>query len=272
MKYKITHTTTYSYSDPVSICQNQVHLTPRDGTRQSCHYHRLTVHPSPSELGKRVDYFGNHLNYFSINEAHRKLSVTATSRVELHPAQPLDAASTAPWETVRDNLSADVSQPGLEARQFIFQSPYIGCFPELIEYARASFTPARPILQAALDLTARIHGDFKFDSKATTVHTPLEEVLKIRRGVCQDFAHVQIGCLRAIGLPARYVSGYLRTLPPPGKPRLVGADASHAWLAVYCGPLGWIDCDPTTSHLPGAATTAMSVPSRASFSVAARIR
>jgi transglutaminase-like putative cysteine protease len=250
MNYKITHTTTYAYSDIVPVCHNEVHLAPRDGIHQTCRYHRLLIKPVPSTAGKRLDYFGNQLHHFSIHEGHRKLILKAISKVEVRPHSPPPACESPPWDSVGEVLRCDLRPAALEAIQFIFDSSYVRRSPEITDYARPSFPPDRPILEAVLDLTNRIHGDFRYDSKATTVHTPLEEVLRLRAGVCQDFAHVEIGCLRSLGLPARYVSGYLRTLPPPGRPRLVGADASHAWLAVYCGPLGWVDVDPTNDVLP----------------------
>jgi transglutaminase-like putative cysteine protease len=249
MKYKITHTTRYLYSEAVPVCRNHVHLTPRDGPRQSCREFRLLIDPAPSNAGRRVDYFGNHVNYFSILEAHQSLSVTARSKVEVGPARPLAAAETTPWENVVQRSRSDVTLTGLEAFQFTFDSPNVMRSESLAAFARDSFTPQRPVLEAALDLTSRIHEQFAYDAHATTIHTPLDEVMAQRRGVCQDFAHVQIGCLRSLGLPARYVSGYLRTEPPPGKPRLVGADASHAWISVYCGDLGWVDLDPTNDAL-----------------------
>lgn len=250
IKYKITHTTTYTYGEPVLVCQNELRLTPRDSRLQMCRQHRLIIKPHPAVSGRRLDYFGNLLNYFSIEESHRRLAVTATSRVEIRPPDLPDPAQTIPWELMRDGLPRDLSRPGLEAIQFRVNSPGAAATPALRDYASASFPAGRPILEAALDLTGRIHREFKYDPTATTVSSPLHEVFQLRRGVCQDFAHVEIGCLRSLGLPARYVSGYLRTLPPPGRPRLVGADASHAWLSVYCGDAGWIDLDPTNNVLP----------------------
>ena len=160
------------------------------------------------------------------------------------------AQATPPWESVRALLEQDHSPPGLEARQFVYDSHYVKASPALAAYAAPSFPANRPVLEAARDLTRRIHQDFQYDPKATTVATPIQEVLEHRRGVCQDFAHLQIGCLRALGLSARYISGYLRTVPPPGQERLVGVDASHAWLSVYCPGWGWVDLDPTNDLIP----------------------
>jgi transglutaminase-like putative cysteine protease len=252
MKYRVTHTTTYSYTEPVPICHNQVYLTPRDLPHQTCRLHKLIIKPRPATMGKRWDYFGNQLNYFSLHDGHHRLTVTAHSKVVIRPRRARNPAESAPWEQVVEGLRHDTTLAGLDAYQFVFDSPYVAASPELAAYTRISFQSARPLLDAVLDLNRRVHTDFRYDTTATTVNTPLGEVFRIRRGVCQDLAHVQIGCLRSIGLAARYVSGYLRTIPPAGRPRLVGADASHAWLSVYCGSLGWIDVDPTNNSLPSA--------------------
>ena len=252
MKYRITHTTTYSYTEAVPICHNQVYLTPRDLPHQTCRSHKLVIKPQPATIGKRWDYFGNQLNYFSIHEGHHRLTVTAQSKVMIRPRPKRNPAESPPWEQVAESLRHDTTSTGLAAYQFVFDSPHVTASPDLAAYARLSFEPGRPLLDAVFDLTNRIHIDFRYDTTATTVNTPLGEVFRIRRGVCQDLAHIAIGCLRSIGLAARYVSGYLRTSPPSGRPRLIGADASHAWLSVYCGPLGWIDVDPTNNSVPSA--------------------
>ncbi|MGE0759161.1 MAG: transglutaminase N-terminal domain-containing protein [Pirellulaceae bacterium] len=251
MKYKVTHTTTYEYTAMVSVSQNIARLTPRPTPLQTCSYHRLQVTPPPQQTGKRTDYFGNSVATFTILQAHRRMAVTAVSKVAVVGRPPSGYEASLPWDRVRDSLAVDHTRAGLDAHQFCFPSPHVPASAALGEYARASFPPGRPLVEAILDLTMRIHSDFKYDPAATTVSTPIDEVFQRRRGVCQDLAHVQIGCLRALGLAARYVSGYLRTYPPPGKPRLVGADASHAWIAVYGGGLGWIDIDPTNNSLPG---------------------
>lgn len=250
MKYRITHTTKYVYGDVVPVCHNEVLLTPREDVGQKCESHRLLIRPEPADASDRVDYFGNRLRCFSILEAHRGLNVTATTQLQVSPRAVFDPAASPPWETVREELRADLGPRGLANYQFVFDSPRIRAGGIAADYANKSFPPKRPIAEAVLDLTKRIHDDFVYDPKATTVNTTLQEVFAARRGVCQDFAHVQIACLRSLGLAARYVSGYLRTLPPPGKPRLVGADASHAWVAVCCGSAGWIDFDPTNNVVP----------------------
>jgi transglutaminase-like putative cysteine protease len=249
MNYQISHVTTYEYHEIVATCQNIVRLAPRALPRQTCHNHRLLVRPTPTSLNRRTDYFGNPVTYFSISEGHRKLSITSMSRVEVRTMGQLSPADSPAWETIRDRLPEDHGAHATNNFQFCFDSPHIARSAELAAYGQASFGPGRPILEAVVELTSRIYADFTYDKQATTVHTPLVEVFAKRRGVCQDLAHVEIGCLRSLGLAARYVSGYLRTLPPPGQPRLVGADASHAWVAVYCGPLGWIDVDPTNDAI-----------------------
>lgn len=247
MKYKVRHTTKYTYSDPVPISQTQVRLVPREMPGQHCSHHRLIVTPAPTDRGRRVDYCGNSVDYFSITEPHRSLTVTAHSHVEVHPVPDTRPETSPPWETVARSMGHELSPEGLDACQFVFDSPRVAVSEALARFAQPSFEPDRPILDAARDLTTRIHETFTYDPKATSVRTELHTVLKHRRGVCQDFAHVEIGCLRSLGLAARYVSGYLRTEPPPGKPRLVGADASHAWVSIYCGQAGWISMDPTTN-------------------------
>jgi transglutaminase-like putative cysteine protease len=209
----------------------------------------LVIHPTPATRTERIDYFGNLLCFFTVQEPHKELVVEARSEVTAEPNAP-QPQSTLSWEEVAASLSSDRSPAGLDAYQFAFESPRIRMRPEFASYALESFTPGRPMQEALLDLMARIHNDFRFDSKSTNVRTPPEEAFRKRRGVCQDFAHVQIACLRSLNLAARYVSGYLRTYPPPGKPRLVGADASHAWLSAYCPGSGWLDVDPTNNVVP----------------------
>ena len=252
MTYRVMHTTTYFYGKLVSLCHNLVHLTPRSGGRQTCRRNELEVTPAPTLVREQVDYFGNRMTYFTVEEPHDRLTVRATSAVEVTPSAPPAAVATPPWESVRQLLEQDRGPEALDAYQFVFDSPYVKASPELAGYAAPSFPPDRPVLEAALDLMRRIHQDFRYDATATTLTTPVQEVLELRRGVCQDFAHLQIGCLRSLGLAARYLSGYLRTQPPPGQPPLVGADASHAWLSVYCPGHGWVDLDPTNDQVPSA--------------------
>ena len=245
MKYRIVHQTTYTYSASVPICHNIVHLAPREHSRQTCRFYRLSIQPRPATIGRQTDFFGNHLTLFSLHDGHQELSLRAISQVDVHETKPTDPSESAAWETVRDLVRSDASEDCFAALPFLFESPHARWSQPIAEYAQQSFPPGRPILSAVQELTERIHTDFRYDPKATRVTTTVDEVFQLRRGVCQDFAQLEVACLRSVGLPARYVSGYLRTLPPPGKPRLVGADASHAWVGVFAGELGWVDFDPT---------------------------
>jgi transglutaminase-like putative cysteine protease len=251
-RFLITHRTRYRYSDPVAICQNQVMMVPRDLPRVRCHDTLMTIEPEPTLSHSHVDYYGNLVHTFSIESAHRELSVVVASDVEVTATSFPPADKTSRWEMARDSISSGGDSQWFEASEFRNPSPMIALGKTFASYASQSFTAARPILDAALDLTKRIHREFKYDTSATNVDTSAEHAFGLRAGVCQDFAQIQIACLRSIGLPARYVSGYLRTLPPQGKPRLVGADHSHAWLSLYAGhELGWIDFDPTNACIVG---------------------
>lgn len=246
--YTITHTTTYHYAQPVSLCQNVSHLAPRFCEWQEAQPHVLTIAPDPAVLEERVDYFGNPVQYFTVQETHRELTVTVEHRIGVDSRPLPDPLATAPWETVRDRLAAD--REWLDAFPFAFASRYVPLDDRYAAYARESFLPNRPILDAALDLTRRIHADFAYDLQATTLATPVAEVFEKRRGVCQDFAHLQLASLRSLGLAAQYVSGYIHTSTAEGS-QLVGADATHAWLRLFCGDAGWIDLDPTNNQVPG---------------------
>lgn len=250
MLYNITHTTTYAYTEPVSLCHNLVHLKPREAPRQTCHQSQMLVQPEPRGMQQQYDYFGNPIALFTIQEPHKKLAITATHRLEVSPRDAIALLDSPAWETTRDLMKSDRTPATLDAFQFTFDSLYVPRSAELASYAQPSFAAGRPLLDAVQDLTSRIHREFRYDAKATTLATPLADVLKNRRGVCQDFAHLAIGCLRSLGLSARYVSGYLQTQTPAGRPRLVGADASHAWLAVFCPKFGWVDFDPTNNLMP----------------------
>lgn len=248
MKYAITHTTKFGYSDAVPVCHNVVHLQPRTIDNQTCEDFRLLVHPEPFDRQTHEDAFGNPETYFSIEQAHMGLTVTATSEIEVE-AKAM-AESNDAWESVVEQVQDNETDDWLSVYEYAFPTARTQPFPELVDYAKQSFAAGTPILEASKDLTERINKEFVYDARATTVSTPIKEVFALRRGVCQDFAHFQLACFRALGIPARYVSGYLRTYPPPGKERLVGADASHAWVSVYCGEAGWIDLDPTNNLVP----------------------
>lgn len=250
MKYLVQHTTAYRYSEPASLGHSEARLTPRTFARQRCLSSRITVQPQTAAWAEWDDYFGNRVSYFTVEQEHAELTIAACSEVEVAEPQYPAADRTLPWEQVRTELASPRSFESINAAQFLFDSPHVRQEPWVAEYAAPSFPPGRPLLEAVLDLTARIHREFRYTPASTTVSTPIREVFEQRRGVCQDFAHLQIACLRSLGLAARYVSGYLLTDPPPGVPKLIGADASHAWLSVYCPAAGWLDVDPTNNQLP----------------------
>ena len=250
MKYRVRHRTTYDYEDPVSVSHHITRITPRNLPRQACWESYVAILPTPPVTTAHFDYFGNTLTAFTLQEPHERLIVEAHSELEVSAGEPPDFSGSPPWESVSESFAGDPGDEVLNAWQFVFDSQRVRSDPALGGYARESFPAGRPLLAAVLDLTRRIHQDFRFDKKATEVATPVQTFFEKRRGVCQDFAHLQIGCLRSLGLPARYVSGYLRTMPPPGRPRLTGADASHAWCSVWCPGAGWVDFDPTNNCVP----------------------
>jgi transglutaminase-like putative cysteine protease len=250
MRYRVRHLTTYEYSESVSICHNEARLVPRRTPHQRPLGTRLSIEPTASVLVEDGDYFGNVVHFFTLQEAHTRLAVTAMSEVEIAPYEPPVLALSMAWETVRDRARADRSAEGLRALEFSMPSPYIRKARELEEYGAGCFTPKRPLLEAVFELTRKIQAEFEYLPGATTLSTPLHEVLARRQGVCQDFAHLEIGVLRAFGLPACYVSGYVETAPPPGQPKLQGADASHAWMSVWCPGFGYVDFDPTNGCMP----------------------
>ncbi len=252
MKYRLVHRTKYTYTGAVTVSHHLARLAPRTLPGQRCPWHELEIKPEPVGRGVHVDSFGNVTTYFEIEGKHESMEVIAHSLVEVFPTKHPDARFTPPWEQVRDSCQIEKLTPGSEAGAFRFGSPMVPLTKDFAVYAALEFSPGRPILEAVLGLTHRIHKEFKFDPRATDVSTPVSEVLQKRAGVCQDFAHLMLACLRSLGLPARYVSGYLETAPPPGLPRLTGADASHAWVSVFCGEgAGWVDTDPTNDLLPG---------------------
>lgn len=246
MKLRATHATTYLYTEPVSICHTAVHLLPRNERTQHVLDHTLSIVPKPEATFSYKDYFGNDVTCFSIHEPHRTLTVTSASLIEMEPHDLLEPCLTPSWEGARHENWGLSEGAALQAYQFVFPSPRIPTAPEFAEYASASFTGRRPLLEAALDLCHRIHTEFHYDQRATTVATSVREALELKRGVCQDFAHFMIACLRSIGLAARYVSGYLKTGSS------IGGQASHAWVSVYYPGLGWLDLDPTNDQMPSA--------------------
>jgi transglutaminase-like putative cysteine protease len=251
MKLRIVHKSTYHYGEPATTSHHEAHLTPRQSEVQRTITHDIDVTPAPTARRGRLDYFGNRTTYFGLTEPHRKLEVTATSLVETKLAYLPDFNSTPPWESVAHKLRTDLRRDVLQATQMRFASPLVPALNTTLDYAVPSFPKDRPILEGVFDLMHRIHSEFVYDPRATDLSTPLLEVFTLRRGVCQDFAHVMLACLRSLGLAARYTSGYLRTHPQPGQPRLIGADASHAWVTVWVPDQGWIDFDPTNDLVPG---------------------
>ncbi|MSP95924.1 MAG: transglutaminase family protein [Betaproteobacteria bacterium] len=246
MFYRVIHETRYVYASRVAVAQQLLHLTPRELPWQRRVAHAIAIDPQPSETSEHVDYFGNPVCHAVLASPHDTLTVRVESDVSVGSRGSTAALSgSPPWESVRAWLHACDLAPVLEAAEFLFESPHVRFSAGLADYALTSFSAGRPFLDAVLDLNHRIHGDFLFDASAAGVATPIAEVFELRRGVCQDFAHPMTGCLRVLGLPARYVSGYVLTTPPPGHAPLIGVDASHAWVSAYCPAGGWIDFDPT---------------------------
>jgi transglutaminase-like putative cysteine protease len=249
MRYHVLHETEYHYDSVVTLSQQLLHMTPRNSTAQYCEQYSLNISPSPTEHNQYFDYFKNYSDYIAVFTPHELLTVTSSFTVSLQ-RRPYwsELNNSQAWETVAQQL-LDSHHADLDVLGYLYSSPNVKCSKALMAFAMPSFWPGRPLMEAALDLTQRIYQDFEFDPEATNVSTPLDEVLEGKRGVCQDFAHLMIGCMRSLGLACRYVSGYILTTPPEGKERMVGADASHAWVSVYCPTYGWIDFDPTNNCL-----------------------
>ncbi|ARU04859.1 hypothetical protein CCO03_09360 [Comamonas serinivorans] len=231
MLLRIAHDTRYRYAQAIEGAQHIVHLKPPRTPWQQVLSHQLVFDPPPDSHAERIDAFGNHQEWLALQTPHRHFSVSAQAQVRTLPPQP--APSTIGWEAARDSLTYRAGATYDDAAGMVFPSPHIACHADFVAYAQPSFRPGRPLIAAACDLMQRMHGDFRYRSASTSIDTPARESLARREGVCQDFAHVLIACLRSLGLAARYVSGYLLTQPPPGQPRLIGADASHAWVQVY---------------------------------------
>ncbi|WP_372807671.1 transglutaminase N-terminal domain-containing protein [Pontiella sp.] len=248
MIYHLRHLTSFRYTQPVTFVYNTLHLKPRELPWQKVQSFLLEIEPIPTVQTERLDYFGNTATFFMIQSPHDAMKVLAKSVIEVLPRPPA-AQPGIPWDTARRAMRADTTPNGLDAYQYGFASIYAKPMPEARAYVQPSCSPGMTVHAVATELMTRINTDFTFDPKATTVATPVTEVLQNRRGVCQDFAHLMIACLRSIGIAARYMSGYIQTLPPPGQPRLAGADASHAWVAVYCPQAGWLELDPTNNQV-----------------------
>ena len=245
MEYHVRHRTTYRYLQDVSHSWHLAHLRPRVTPLQAVHDSSITLSLESASRVAREDYFRNPCEWFSIDQPHTHLEVLAESRVTVQPAPMRTSRESLSWEEVRQKLESPQDEEGRDAVQYLFDSPMTKYHSDIAEYGAVSFPPDRPVLAGAMELMHRIHQDFRYDTTVTDVTTSVDRVFEIRAGVCQDLAHVGIAALRAMGLAARYVSGYLLTQPPPGKPRLLGADASHAWFSVWAPPFGWVDLDPT---------------------------
>jgi transglutaminase-like putative cysteine protease len=250
VKYRINHQTEYFYADRVPLCHNVIRLRPRDTAFQTCERSELSILPVPADQREHLDYFGNHAIWIAVQEPHHSLKIEMTSEVNVNSCTlPADLTGPA-WDQVPSLISNGLDPTILAAREYTFDSPYITRCAELAAYAKPDFPPGAPLVTCIMNLTHRIFDEFIFDTDATTIGTPLLEILHHHHGVCQDFAHLQIGCMRSLGLPARYISGYLVTKPPPGQRRLIGADASHAWISAYIPNFGWLDFDPTNDTMP----------------------
>ncbi|MGG7673991.1 transglutaminase-like domain-containing protein [Pseudomonas sp. WC2] len=251
--YQILHDTCYHYDSPVSLAQQLAHLWPRECAWQRCTEQQLLISPPPTARRDELDVFGNPLTRLAFERPHDELQVNARLTIEVLARPTLDFNQSPAWELTRDALtysSQPLSADLLEACRYRFQSPYVHLKRSFVEFSQSCFPPGQPLLLGVQALMQKIFSEFTFDAEATQVATPLVEVLERRRGVCQDFAHLMLACVRSRGLAARYVSGYLLTQPPPGQPRLIGADASHAWVSVFCPVLGWVDFDPTNNVQP----------------------
>lgn len=249
VRYDVRHRTDFEYSAPVSISHHLLHLTPRPTANQRTETWRVALSPAPAIRRAEFDFFGNPVEHVTIQDEHSKLVVHARGTLAVDPPAPIDPSASPAWENARVNGSAVTDPEVLAAQPFAYDSPMTRAGESVWAWARESFAPGRPVLEAALDLNHRLFSEFEYDPTATTVSTPVAEVFRIRRGVCQDFAHLMLAGLRGLGIPARYVSGYLLTYPPPGGEKLQGSDASHAWVSVRVPGHGWIDLDPTNDKM-----------------------
>ncbi len=249
MTYRVVHRTDYTYDSEVSSSYGELYLLPRDVPGQVCRSCEVRIEPGPHDYRRREDFYGNRVAYFAVVEPHTRLTVTAESVVDVDRPASVPLAADQPWEMVRDRLRLDASDDAFVARGFLLGSPKVEMSPAVAAYGAVSFPAGRSLIEAITDLTARIHADFAYAPGATSVRTTLTQLLEQRKGVCQDFAHLAVGCLRSLGLAGRYVSGYLDTASPAGKERVVGADVSHAWPSVFVPDAGWVDFDPTNDRL-----------------------
>jgi transglutaminase-like putative cysteine protease len=250
MIFEVSHKTVYHYTAPVAQSHHLVHLAPRPHERQRVIRHSLTIAPNPAQRTDFVDYFGNPTSAVAIEKSHSELLLHSRMLIEVNAPAPIDVGDSAPWELVARRVSPSQGPCDLDVVQYVAPSHHTPPCPDLLAFTRPSFPAQRPVLACAMDLTHRIYDEFTYDGTATDVATTVSALLKLRRGVCQDFAHLLIAAFRVMGLPARYVSGYLLTHPAPGKEKLVGSDASHAWVSVWAPHIGWVDFDPTNDLIP----------------------
>jgi len=243
--FRVIHKTHYIYDDFMKYSQNMAHMYPLTFRYQDCFRTHVNVTPKPSSSSFRRDYFGNQVFFFSLEERHKELEVSVESIVRTHPPMNFDLSRSTPWEKIESLLYASDLEQDMNAIEFLQPSPLVAKKEIYAEFLRPIFIVGKPVYQGAMELSQHIFNTFKFDNKATTVNTPTEQVLREKKGVCQDFTLLCIAALRSIGVPARYMSGYLETIPPPGEPKLQGSDATHAWFSVYCPDMGWLDFDPT---------------------------
>jgi transglutaminase-like putative cysteine protease len=252
MIYRIRHLTRYDYSGPATLSHNEARMLPRELSWQQCLSYQFKINPAPIRLRERIDFFGNRVAYFSTESVHLSLEVVVTSEVQTRARPAQDIFSTIRWEDAVSDVSAALktgNRDCIDARLFVLESPFIRHQLSLAQYAQDCFGAGRDLREALMCLNERIYDEFVYDPDVTTTATPVLEVLASKRGVCQDFAHLMIACIRALGLPARYVSGYMETLPPPGQEKLLGADATHAWVAAFIPGWGWLELDPTNGTL-----------------------
>ncbi|WP_411824334.1 transglutaminase family protein [Leptospira sp. 'Mane'] len=247
--YRVIHKTKYVYEDFVSYCHNMAHMYPLTSRHQDCFRTHVTVNPKPIVSSFRRDYFGNQVFLFSVEDPHRALEVTVESTIRTHASMGYDHSRSTAWEEISSIINESNLEQDISALEYLHPSPFIKIKPEFGDYGRQFFTQGKPVFLGALEMSESIFKNFKYDVKATTINTPPEQVLAEKKGVCQDFSHLAISSLRSLGIPARYVSGYLETQPPPGVAKLQGSDATHAWISVYCPDMGWQDFDPTNGKL-----------------------
>ncbi|MCZ8154925.1 MAG: transglutaminase family protein [Leptospira sp.] len=248
--YRVIHKTKYFYEDMVAYCHNLAHMYPLTSKHQDCFRTHITVSPKPVVSSFRRDYYGNQVILFSVEDPHRTLEVTVESTIRTHsPVVGFDLNRSTHWDQIQGFIFESNLEQDITAIEYLFPSPYVLKRNEFADFAKTFFTPSKPVYVGALELTQFIYQNFKYDAKATTINTPLIQVLNERKGVCQDFSHLAVSAMRSIGIPARYVSGYLETQPPPGQEKLRGSDATHAWVSVYCPDMGWLDFDPTNGKM-----------------------